>query len=195
MGKYGAILTQGIIDAVTVNFQTLPYSTSPKPAAARCLPIQPFYRRKNAKNLQGRHRCPVFCSTSLYRDEKTDNAQDADSKMLSKDATPAPPTNSIDRCHRRPRIGPNSASTFRTPVVHNPARMMRVQVKLISKDVTTSENVIMQHNAAAGVQVLVERCTAHEPKNDDLELNAHEPSEYIEDYMKTDTFIAIVNGF
>ncbi|KAL1392909.1 hypothetical protein pipiens_012124 [Culex pipiens pipiens] len=56
--------------------------------------------------------------------------------------------------------------------------MMRVQVKLISKDVTISENVMMQHNAAAGVQVLVERGTAHEPKNDDLELNAHEPSDH-----------------
>uniref|UniRef100_A0A8D8A9K7 (northern house mosquito) hypothetical protein n=1 Tax=Culex pipiens TaxID=7175 RepID=A0A8D8A9K7_CULPI len=43
---------------------------------------------------EGRHRCPVFCSTCLYRDEKTDNAQDADSKMLVDEDSGANPNKS-----------------------------------------------------------------------------------------------------
>ncbi|KAL1381187.1 hypothetical protein pipiens_003457 [Culex pipiens pipiens] len=178
MGKYGAILTQGIIDAVTVNFLTVQHFTQicccPLPTHPTLLQEEeckelarssslscilqhiPVSRRENGQ--RSRRRFQDTYRRRFRRQSKQVKARrkpKEEKNYKSKDATPAPPTNSIDRCHRRPRMGPNSASTFRTPVVHNPARLMRVQVKLISKDVTISENVIMQHNAAAGVQVLV----------------------------------------
>ncbi|EAT45860.1 AAEL002906-PA [Aedes aegypti] len=76
-------------------------------------------------------------------------------------------------------------------ILHNPARVMRQQLKVVSiaegtaytplKDVTIGGIIMMQHNAS-GEQVLVERVTACGPKNDDLkEPEAPEPFEYIED--------------
>ncbi|XP_065075049.1 26S proteasome non-ATPase regulatory subunit 1 [Ochlerotatus camptorhynchus] len=76
-------------------------------------------------------------------------------------------------------------------ILHNPARIMRQQLKVISiaegtaytplKDVTIGGIILMQHNTS-GDQVLVERVTACGPKNDDLkEPEAPEPFEYIED--------------
>ncbi|XP_058443790.1 26S proteasome non-ATPase regulatory subunit 1 [Malaya genurostris] len=76
-------------------------------------------------------------------------------------------------------------------ILHNPARVMRQQLKVVSiaegtsyvplKDVTIGGIVMMQHNAT-GEQLLVERVTAYGPKNDDLkEPEAPEPFEYIED--------------
>lgn len=92
-----------------------------------------------------------------------------------------------------------SATTVKAPkepepsfeILHNPARVMRQQLKVISiaegtpymplKDVTIGGIIMMQHNAS-GDQVLVERVAAYGPKNDDLkEPEAPEPFEYIED--------------
>ncbi|EDS40485.1 pol-like protein [Culex quinquefasciatus] len=61
---------------------------------------------------------------------------------------------------RREKGGMSKRNPAPLQLLHSPARVMRVQLKVIN-------------NAAAGKQVLVERDTTYEPKNDDLtELDA-----------------------
>ncbi|XP_001848260.2 26S proteasome non-ATPase regulatory subunit 1 [Culex quinquefasciatus] len=121
--------------------------------------------------------------------------EDKKKEAKPKDATPSPAP-----AEETPSTAATAAAEKKTPkepepsfeILHNPARVMRAQLKVISiaegtpftplKDVSIGGIVMMQHNAAAGEQVLVERVTAYGPKNDDLkEPEAPEPFEYIED--------------
>ncbi|XP_055523771.1 26S proteasome non-ATPase regulatory subunit 1 [Wyeomyia smithii] len=131
--------------------------------------------------------------TTPVKEDKKEKA----SKEKSKDASvpsPATPAAGDDSSS-----GTTAASATKTPkepepsfeILHNPARVMRQQLKVISiaegspynplKDVTIGGIIMMQHSAT-GEQTLVERVTAYGPKNDDLkEPEAPEPFEYIED--------------
>lgn len=126
-------------------------------------------------------------TTPVKEDKKEKKEKPKDAAAASA-ASPAPATEETPAPEKKAPKEPEPSFE----ILHNPARVMRAQLKVISiaegtpytplKDVTIGGIVMMQHNAAAGEQVLVERVTAYGPKNDDLkEPEAPEPFEYIED--------------
>ncbi|XP_055592826.1 26S proteasome non-ATPase regulatory subunit 1 [Uranotaenia lowii] len=134
------------------------------------------------------------------KDDKKDSKKD-EKKDSKKDAAgPASPATGGEESTSAAAGTSGSTDATKKPkepepsfeILHNPARVMRQQLKVVSiaegspytplKDVTIGGIIMMQHNASAGEQVLVERVVACGPKNDDLkEPEAPEPFEYIED--------------
>ncbi|XP_055616187.1 26S proteasome non-ATPase regulatory subunit 1 [Toxorhynchites rutilus septentrionalis] len=129
--------------------------------------------------------------TIKTKEDKKEKKQD---KAKESGSTPSPAATGEESSS-----GATATTAAKTPkepepsfeILHNPPRVMRQQLKVISiaegtsytpmKDVTIGGIIMMQHKVGEE-QVLVERVTAYGPKNDDLkEPEAPEPFEYIED--------------